>query len=44
VDGNELAQLMIENDVGVSISRSYLVKRLDLDYFVDDDIEATAIS
>ncbi len=35
VDGNELAQLMIENNVGVSVSRRYLVKRIDLDYFVE---------
>lgn len=37
VDGDELAQLMIENDVGVAVSRRYLLKRLDLDYFVIDE-------
>ncbi len=37
VDGKELAQLMIEHDVGVTVAREYQVKRLDLDYFVTDD-------
>lgn len=40
IDGSELAQLMIENDVGVSVSRRYLVKRLDLDYFISEDDES----
>jgi restriction system protein len=39
VDGQELAQLMIENDVGVAIAQRYLLKRLDLDYFVIDEDE-----
>jgi hypothetical protein len=33
----ELAQLMIEHGVGVTVARRYEVKRLDLDYFVTDD-------
>ena len=33
VDGPELAQLMIEHNVGVSEAQRYVVKRLDLDYF-----------
>jgi restriction system protein len=37
VDGKELAQLMIEHAVGVTVARRYEVKRLDLDYFVTDD-------
>lgn len=37
VDGRELTQLMIENAVGVTTSREYALKRLDLDYFVSDD-------
>jgi restriction system protein len=37
VDGKELAQLMIEHAVGVTISREYELKRLDLDYFVTED-------
>jgi restriction system protein len=44
VDGNELAELMIENDVGVSVARSYPVKRLDLDYFVDEGVAAAESS
>ncbi len=43
VDGNELAQLMIENNVGVAVARSYLLKRLDLDYFVLDEDEAPTV-
>ncbi len=42
VDGNELAQLMIEYDVGVAVSRTHLLKRLDLDYFVTEDEESTS--
>jgi restriction system protein len=41
IDGRELAQLMIEYGVGVTASREYALKRLDLDYFVTDEWEAT---
>jgi restriction system protein len=37
VDGHELRQLMIEHNVGVTISREYEIKRLDLDYFTADE-------
>ncbi|MDD3847154.1 MAG: restriction endonuclease [Syntrophorhabdaceae bacterium] len=33
IDGEHLAQLMIDNDVGVSTISLYPVKKLDLDYF-----------
>ncbi|HVH74288.1 MAG TPA: restriction endonuclease [Stellaceae bacterium] len=33
VDGERLADLMIEHDVGVSISHSYYIKKIDSDYF-----------
>lgn len=33
IDGVELAQLMIDNNLGVSVQRSYEIKRLDNDYF-----------
>jgi restriction system protein len=36
IDGQRLAQLMIEHDVGVSLGSRYDVKRVDLDYFADD--------
>ncbi|MEK6273348.1 MAG: restriction endonuclease [Actinomycetota bacterium] len=39
LDGKELAQLMIEHGVGVTVSREYELKRLDLDYFVTGDEE-----
>ncbi|BAO30172.1 restriction endonuclease [Sulfuritalea hydrogenivorans] len=33
IDGNQLASLMTDFDVGVSVSASYVVKRVDSDYF-----------
>ncbi len=33
IDGVELAQLMIDHNLGVSVQRSYEIKRLDNDYF-----------
>ncbi len=36
VDGERLAELMIDHDVGVSVRETYAVKRVDSDYFGDD--------
>ena len=36
VDGMRLAQLMIDYNVGVSVTQVYELKRLDLDYFADE--------
>lgn len=36
IDGEQLAQYLIEHGVGVTESASYTVKRLDLDYFGGD--------
>jgi restriction system protein len=33
IDGRRLAQLMIEHDIGVATARSYVVKKLDFDFF-----------
>lgn len=33
IDGKRLANLMIDFDVGVSVSASYVVKKIDSDYF-----------
>ncbi|MDH7558897.1 MAG: restriction endonuclease [bacterium] len=33
VDGNQLAELMIDHDVGVTRMASYETKRVDADYF-----------
>lgn len=33
VDGQKLAELMIEHNVGVSVKEAYQVKTLDSDYF-----------
>lgn len=36
IDGKELAELMIENNVGISTKTNYEVKRIDLDYFEEN--------
>jgi restriction system protein len=36
VDGVELARLMVENDLGVSLVQRYDVKRVDSDFFVEE--------
>ena len=35
IDGLELAGLMVDSGVGATTARSYEVKRIDEDYFVD---------
>ena len=37
IDGQHLAQLMIDHDIGVATDRAYVIKKLDLDYFDDED-------
>ena len=37
IDGEKLVQLMIEYNVGVTVRQTYEVKRLDLDYFSEDE-------
>lgn len=37
INGIRLAELMIEHGIGVSISRSYVLKRIDSDYFDGDN-------
>lgn len=36
IDGERLASLMVEHDVGVALGGTYPVKRIDSDYFVED--------
>ena len=36
IDGKQLAKLMIGNDVGVSRIASYVIKKIDLDYFMEE--------
>lgn len=33
IDGKQLAELMIEHDVGVTVAKTYMVKKLDHDFF-----------
>lgn len=37
IDGEALARYMIEYNIGVSTRRTYIVKRIDTDYFEEDD-------
>ena len=41
VDGEQLADLMIDHGVGVAVEHAYEVNRIDLDYFVDGDSNGT---
>ena len=36
IDGEQLAQLMIEHDIGVSTMNSFALKRIDTDYFLEE--------
>jgi len=36
IDAEQLAQYIIDNDVGVSPIAKYEVKKVDLDYFTDE--------
>lgn len=36
IDGKRLAELMIEHNVGVSISRTFAIKKIDTDYFTEE--------
>jgi restriction system protein len=33
IDGKKLAEYMIDHDVGVSLERSYIIKKINSDYF-----------
>ena len=37
IDGKKLADLMIEFDVGVSTQKTYKIKRIDSDFFNEDE-------
>lgn len=37
VDGKRLAELMIEYNLGVTTQKTYLIKRVDTDYFSEED-------
>ena len=36
IDGHQLAQLMIDHDVGVSVEKTYEIERVDSDYFAEN--------
>ncbi|PJZ41697.1 hypothetical protein CH370_09660 [Leptospira kmetyi] len=37
IDGNKLSELMIDFDVGVSVSKNYTIKKIDSDYFDENE-------
>jgi restriction system protein len=37
IDGQRLAEMMIDHNIGVATARRYDIKRVDADYFVEDD-------
>jgi restriction system protein len=36
IDGEQLSEMMIDHDVGVSVGETYAVKRIDSDYFSEE--------
>jgi restriction system protein len=36
IDGHKLTDLMIEYDLGVSIKDTFVIKRIDSDYFIEE--------
>jgi restriction system protein len=40
IDGKELAQLMIDHGVGVTVATRYDIKKIDQDYFAADEESA----
>lgn len=38
IDGIQLAELMFDHGIGVSTANSYVVKRIDSDFFEDDEV------
>ena len=44
IDGEQLVQLMIDHDVGVSTVKTYEIKRVDSDYFIETDDPQTEAS
>ena len=36
INGEELAELMIDYNVGVSVATTYQIKKMDSDYFLED--------
>ncbi len=37
IDGEMLAELMIDYNIGVAVAGTYLVKRVDFDFFNEED-------
>jgi restriction system protein len=37
IDGAQLSQLMIDYNIGVTTARTYTIKKIDSDYFMESD-------
>ncbi len=37
IDGKQLAELMIDYGIGTTTSRNYEIKRIDTDYFTEEE-------
>ena len=41
IDGRQLAEFMIDHNIGVSTVKTYEIKRVDSDYFIETDDSQT---
>lgn len=37
IDGQQLAELMIDYGIGATTNRNYEIKRIDMDYFIEEE-------
>jgi restriction system protein len=44
IDGTQLAELMFDQGIGVSTANSYVVKRIDSDFFEDDEVGTATLA
>jgi restriction system protein len=44
IDGRQLAELMFDHGIGVSTANSYIVKRIDSDFFEDDEVGTNVVA
>jgi restriction system protein len=36
IDGDQLANLMVSHNVGVTVEETFEIKKIDMDYFVEE--------
>lgn len=37
IDGKKLADLMIDHNIGVTTTQTYALRKMDLDFFADEE-------